>query len=155
MIDARVPYENDVMNDSAVVFGFPIAAPEGALTRTDLGAVRHLDLWLTYQRYFTEHKPSVTITIKEDEWLETAAWVWKNFDELSGVAFLPYSDHVYTQAPYEDLTKTEYDDLVARMPEHLPWEDLSWYELFDQTVGTQSLACTADGGCETVDLIAA
>jgi ribonucleoside-triphosphate reductase (thioredoxin) len=155
MIDAGIPHEEDVMNSSAIVFGFPIAAPEDALTRTDLGAIKHLDLWLAYQRYFTEHKPSVTITIKEDEWLETAAWVWKNFDELSGVAFLPYSDHVYKQAPYEDLTKAEYDEMVSAMPANIPWEDLSWYELYDQTVGTQSLACTADGGCETVDLVAA
>lgn len=155
MIDAGVPCEDDVMNDSAVVFGFPIAAPEDALTRTDLGAIRHLDLWLAYQRHFTEHKPSVTITIKEDEWLETAAWVWKNFDEISGVAFLPYNDHVYKQAPYEDLSADQYDDMVNNMPANIPWEDLSWYELFDQTVGTQSLACTADGGCETVDLVAA
>jgi len=154
MIDAGVPYEDDVMNSSAVVFGFPVAAPENALTRTDLGAIPHLDLWLAYQRHFTEHKPSVTITIKEDEWLDTAAWVWKHFDEISGVAFLPYSDHVYKQAPYEDLTREQYDDLVAAMPKELPWEDLSWYELYDQTVGTQSLACTADGGCETVDLVA-
>lgn len=155
MIDAGVPYEEDVMNSSAIVFGFPIAAPEDALTRIDLGAIKHLDLWLAYQRHFTEHKPSVTITIKEDEWLETAAWVWKNFDELSGVAFLPYSDHVYKQAPYEDLSADQYDDMVNNMPAYIPWEDLSWYELFDQTVGTQSLACTADGGCETVDLVAA
>lgn len=154
MIDAGIPCEDDVMNNSAVVFGFPIAAPEGALTRTDLGAIRHLDLWLAYQRHFTEHKPSVTITIKEDEWLDTAAWVWKNFDELSGVAFLPYSDHVYKQAPYEDLTQAEYDEMVSIMPANIPWEELSWYELFDQTVGSQSLACTANGGCETVDLIA-
>jgi ribonucleoside-diphosphate reductase alpha chain len=154
MIDAGVPHEDDVMNASAMVFSFPIKAPEHALTRTDLTALQHLDLWLAYQRHFTEHKPSITVTIKEDEWLETAAWVWKNFDEISGVAFLPYSDHVYQQAPYEDLTKAQYDDLVARMPKELPWEDLSWYELYDQTVGTQSLACTADGGCETVDLVA-
>jgi ribonucleoside-diphosphate reductase alpha chain len=155
MIDAGIPYEEDVMNPSAIVFGFPIAAPKDALTRKDMGAIRHLDLWLEYQRYFTEHKPSVTITVKEDEWLETAAWVWKNFDELSGVAFLPYSDHVYKQAPYQDLTKEQYDEMVLSMPEMIPWEDLSWYELYDQTVGTQSLACTADGGCETVDLVAA
>lgn len=153
MIDAGVPCEDDVMNSSAVVFSFPVAAPKDALTRTDMTALKHLDLWLAYQRHFTEHKPSVTITIKEDEWLETAAWVWKNFDEISGVAFLPYSDHIYKQAPYEDLTEEQYDDLVARMPKELPWEDLSWYELYDQTVGTQSLACTADGGCETVDLV--
>jgi len=155
MIDAGVPYEDDVMNNSAVVFSFPVAAPEDAITRTDLGAIQHLDLWLAYQRHFTEHKPSVTITIKEDEWLDTASWVWKNFDELSGVAFLPYSDHVYKQAPYEDLTLEQYEAMVLSMPANIPWEDLSWYELYDQTVGTQSLACTADGGCETVDLVAA
>lgn len=155
MIDAGVPYEEDIMNSSAMVFGFPIAAPKDALIRSDLTAIEHLELWLSYQRHFTEHKPSVTITIKEDEWLETAAWVWKNFDELSGVAFLPYSDHVYKQAPYEELTEEEYTAMVKEMPATLPWEDLSWYELYDQTVGTQSLACTADGGCETVDLVAA
>jgi ribonucleoside-diphosphate reductase alpha chain len=155
MIDAGIPYEDDVMNSSAVVFGFPIAAPEDALTRTDLGAVKHLDLWLAYQHYFTEHKPSVTITIKEDEWLDTAAWVWKHFDELSGVAFLPYSDHVYKQAPYEELTQEQYEDMVLLMPANIPWEDLSWYELYDQTVGSQTLACSADGtGCDVVDLVA-
>jgi len=155
MQDAGVPCEDDVMNPSAVVFSFPVKAPDDAITRTDLTAIKHLDLWLAYQQHFTEHKPSVTITVKEDEWLETAAWVWKNFDELSGVAFLPYSDHVYQQAPYEDLTEEQYHEMVAAMPKEIPWEDLSWYELYDQTVGTQSLACTADGGCEVVDLVAA
>lgn len=155
MIDAGVPWEDDVMNSSAVVFSFPIKAPEDAITRKDMTAMRHLDLWLTYQRHFTEHKPSVTVTIKEHEWMDVAAWVWKNFDELSGVAFLPYSEHIYQQAPYEDLTEEQYNDLLDEMPAYIPWEDLSWYELYDQTVGTQSLACTADGGCETVDLVAA
>jgi ribonucleoside-diphosphate reductase alpha chain len=153
MMDAGVPNEQDVMNASAMVFSFPIKAPEGALTRNDLTATQHLDLWLAYQRHFTDHKPSVTISVKEDEWLPTAAWVWENFDEISGVAFLPDSDHVYQQAPYEDLTEEQYNDMVQDMPEYIPWEDLSWYELFDQTVGSQTLACTADGGCETVDLV--
>jgi len=154
MIDFGVVHEDDVTNpDATVVFSFPIKAPEGALTRKDVGAVQHLDLWLTYQRHWTEHKPSVTITVKEDEWMETGAWVWQNFDELSGVAFLPYSDHVYKQAPYQSLTQEQYDDLVARTPTELPWEELSWYEQYDQTVGSQTLACSADGGCETVDLV--
>jgi ribonucleoside-diphosphate reductase alpha chain len=153
MIDAGVPWEDDVMNASAVVFSFPIKAPDSAITRKDLTAVKHLDLWLSYQRHFTEHKPSVTVTVQEDEWLETAAWVWNNFDELSGVAFLPYSDHVYRQAPYEDLTKEQYAEMVEAMPKEIPWDELSWYELYDQTVGSQTLACTADGGCETVDLV--
>lgn len=154
MTDFGVPVEDDVTNpDATAIFSFPVKAPDNALTRLDLGAVQHLDLWLTYQQHWTEHKPSVTITVKEDEWLPTAAWVWEHFDELSGVAFLPYSDHSYRQAPYEDLTKEGYDTLVSQMPDDIPWEELSWYELYDQTVGSQTLACSADGGCETVDLV--
>lgn len=155
MVDFGVPHEDDVTNpDATTVFSFPVKAPEGALTRKDMSAVKHLDLWLTYQRHWTEHKPSVTITVKEDEWMETGTWVWQNFDELSGVAFLPYSDHIYKQAPYQTLTKESYDELVSRSPLDLPWEELSWYEQFDQTVGSQTLACSADGtGCETVDLV--
>ncbi len=155
MTDFGVPVEDDVTNpDNTSIFSFPVKAPEGALLRKDLGAVEHLDLWLAYQRHWTEHKPSVTITVKEDEWLDTAAWVWKYFDELSGVAFLPYSDHTYRQAPYEDLTEEAYNLLVSQMPADIPWEELSWYETYDQTVGSQTLACSADGGCETVDLVA-
>jgi ribonucleoside-diphosphate reductase alpha chain len=154
MVDFGVQHEDDVTNpDSTMVFSFPIKAPEGALTRKDVSAVQHLDLWLTYQQHWTEHKPSVTITVKEDEWMETGTWVWKNFDELSGVAFLPYSDHVYKQAPYQSLTKDEYEMLKSKTPLDIPWEELSWYEQYDQTVGSQTLACSASGGCETVDLV--
>jgi ribonucleoside-triphosphate reductase len=155
MVDFGVPVEDDVTNpDNTVVFSFPIKAPKDALTRKALGAVQHLDLWLVYQQHWTEHKPSITVTVKEEEWLETAAWVWKNFDELSGVAFLPYADHVYQQAPYEDLTVDQYYELVSRMPDDIPWEELSWYEKYDQTVGSQTLACSADGsGCDNVDLV--
>lgn len=155
MIDAGVVWEDDLMNSSAVVFSFPQSAPEGALTRNDLTAIQHLDLWLAYQRYFTEHKPSITVSIREDEWLPVAAWVWEHFDELSGVAFLPYADHIYQQAPYETLTDEDFNDLLSRTPADIPWNELSWYEKYDQTVGTQTLACAADGGCETVDLVAA
>jgi ribonucleoside-triphosphate reductase (thioredoxin) len=154
MTDFGVPVEDDMTNpENTAIFSFPIKAPKDALTRKDLRAVQHLDLWLVYQQHWTEHKPSVTVTVKEDEWLETAAWVWKNFDELSGVAFLPYADHVYQQAPYEDLTVDQYYELVSLMPDELPWEELSWYEKYDQTVGSQTLACSANGGCETVDLV--
>lgn len=153
MVDAGIPYEEDVMNPSAVVFSFPIKAPEGAYTRNDLTAVEHLDIWLAYQRHWTEHKPSVTISVREGEWLAVADWVWQNFDELSGVAFLPHSEHVYLQAPYEDIDKETYEKLVSEMPKTIPWDDLGWYEKYDQTVGSQTLACTAAGGCETVDLV--
>jgi ribonucleoside-triphosphate reductase len=153
MQDFGIPTEDCVVSpDNTVVFSFPIAAPAGAMTRKDLTALEHLELWLSYQRYWTEHKPSVTITMQEDEWLEVGAWVWKNFNELSGVAFLPYSDHVYQQSPYEDLTADEYSALLKIMPDNLPWEDLSWYEKFDTTTGMQELACSASGGCEVVDL---
>jgi ribonucleoside-triphosphate reductase len=153
MRDYGVPTEDCVNNpESTVVFSFPMAAPVGAMTRNDLTAVAHLELWLAYQRYWTEHKPSATITIQEHEWLEVGAWVWKNFDELSGVAFLPYVDHVYQQAPYEELTAEEYSALLKIMPDNLPWEDLSWYEKFDTTTGMQELACSASGGCEVVDI---
>jgi ribonucleoside-diphosphate reductase alpha chain len=153
LIDNGIPYEDDKMNSSAVVFSFPMRAPEGAITRHDLTAVQHLDTWLTYQRHWTEHKPSVTISVRDHEWMELGAKVWEHFDELSGVAFLPMSDHVYVQAPYEDIDEKTYELLLSRMPKDLPWEDLSWYEKYDQTVGSQTLACSADGGCETVDLI--
>lgn len=153
MIDAGVVHEDDKMNASAVVFSFPVKAPEGAYTRNDLTAVEHLDLWLAYQRHWTEHKPSVTVSVRENEWLEVATWVWENFDELSGVAFLPHSDHVYEQAPYEDIDEKQYLELVSKTPKTIPWEDLWWYEKYDQTVGAQTLACSASGGCETVDLV--
>lgn len=154
MIDAGVPYEEDFYNASAWVFSFPMKAPLGAVTRQDVTAVEHLDLWLTYQRHWTEHKPSVTISVREGEWDEAAAWVWEHLDEVSGVSFLPYSDHTYVQAPYESCTAEEYEELLARMPK-LQWGDLAFYETADGTVGSHSLACSADGtGCEDVDLVA-
>lgn len=153
MVDQGVPYEDDVMNSAAVVFSFPQCASEGALTRNDITAIQHLELWLAYQRYYTEHKPSITVSIRDHEWDEVGKWVWEHFDEISGVAFLPFSDHVYKQAPYESLDRAGYDKLVSESPKEIHWEDLGWYEKFDQTVGMQTLACSADGGCETVDLV--
>lgn len=152
MMDAGFPWEPDVMNpNNTAVFTFPIKAPEGALTRNDITAIDHLNIWLTYQRHWCEHKPSVTVYVKPDEWEEVGNWVYDHFDEVSGIAFLPHSEHTYQQAPYQDLTKAEYDEWVSRMPKDVDWDMLSSYELEDGTTGTQELSCTA-GACEVVDI---
>jgi ribonucleoside-diphosphate reductase alpha chain len=133
------------------VFSFPIKAPKGAITRKDLTATQHLDVWLTYQRAWCEHKPSITVSVREEEWMEVGAWVFKHFDELSGVSFLPHSDHTYKQAPYQEVSKEEYDEFVNKMPKNIVWENLSLYETEDSTTGTQALACVS-GECDIVDI---
>lgn len=150
--DVGIPAEPDVMNpDKTTVFSFPQAAPEGAITRKDLTAVEHLEMWLTYQRHWCEHKPSVTISVREDEWLEVGAWVYEHFDEMSGVSFLPYSEHTYQQAPYQDVDEETYKEALEAMPKEIRWEDLSFYEFDDNTTGSQELACSS-GACEIVDI---
>jgi ribonucleoside-diphosphate reductase alpha chain len=140
--------EPDVMKpNDTTVFTFPIKAPEDALTRTDLSAIEHLELWLAYQRHWAEHKPSITISVKEDEWMEVGAWVFKHIDEISGISFLPYSDHVYQQAPYQEITEEEYRSLLGETPESLDWAWLPYYETSDGTTGSQELACVA-GACD-------
>ena len=153
--EVGIPVEDDVMKpNETYVFSFPIKAPEGAIVRNDLTAIEHLNIWLVYQRAWCEHKPSITVSVKEDEWMEVGAWVYKNFDEVSGISFLPHSDHSYKQAPYQEVTKEEYESLLAKMPKEIRWEDLSFYETEDGTSGTQTLACTSDGNCEIVDISA-
>jgi len=153
--EVGIPVEDDVMKpNETYVFSFPVKAPEGAIVRNDLTAIEHLNIWLVYQRAWCEHKPSITVSVKEDEWMEVGAWVYKNFDEVSGISFLPHSDHSYKQAPYQEVTKEEYESLVAKMPKEIRWEDLSFYETEDGTSGIQTLACTSDGNCEIVDISA-
>ena len=153
MEDQGIPCEDDVMKPNSVkVFTFPMKAPKGAVLRNDRNAIEQLKLWLTYQRYYCEHKPSVTISVKEHEWMEVGAWVYKHFDEVSGVSFLPHSDHSYQQAPYEDCTKADYLALVKAMPKSVDWDLISKYELEDTTVGNKTLACTGSV-CELVDLV--
>ena len=143
---AGVPAEDCVMRpDSTVVFSFPMKAPEGARLRDDLTALEHLDLWLMYQRHWCEHKPSVTISVKEDEWMDVGAWVWRHFDEVSGVSFLPWDGGSYRQAPYEECSKEVYEELLAKMPANIYWDTLS--EKDDNVEGAQTLACVA-GHCE-------
>jgi ribonucleoside-diphosphate reductase alpha chain len=131
--------------ESTAVFSFPMRAPKGAVTRNDMTAIEQLENWLVYQRHFCEHKPSVTISVKDNEWMEVGAWVWKYFDEISGISFLPHSDHSYVQAPYQDCTKQEYEALLKKTPQTIDWE--TFIEEDDNTIGAQTLACTG-GSCE-------
>ena len=148
MRDAGFPCEDDVMKpDHTYVFSFPMKAPEGAVMRQDMSAIEQLELWLVYQKHWCEHKPSVTISVKEDEWIEVGAWVYKHFDWMSGVSFLPYSEHVYKQAPYQDCDSVVYQRELDKMPKNIDWTQLSAYETTDMTEGAQELACVA-GGCE-------
>ena len=148
MVDMGFPAEDDVMKPhDTTVFSFPIKCSPDAVFRQDMTAIEQLELWKTYQVHWCEHKPSVTISVKEEEWIEVGAWVYKNFDLMSGVSFLPYSEHTYKQAPYQDCTLLEYSELVKKMPTEVNWSKLSDYEKTDMTIGSQELACSA-GSCE-------
>ena len=152
MKDAGVPNEPDVTKpDSTTVFFFPQKAPRGALTRKDISAIDHLNIWKVYKEHWTEHNPSVTISVREEEWIEVAHWVYRNWDVVGGISFLPFSDHSYRQAPYDDCDETTYKQFSADMPKSIDWSLLSAYELEDTTTGTQTLSCTA-GNCEVVDI---
>jgi ribonucleoside-triphosphate reductase len=151
MIDLGFPAEPCVMKpDHTMVFSFPMKAV-GSITRNDLTAIEHLELWLTYQRHWCEHKPSITITVREHEWMEVGAWVYKHFDEISGISFLPHSDHSYRQAPYQECTEIAYTALSVEMPKNVDWSLLKNYEKTDTTASSQTFACSGDK-CELVDL---
>ena len=150
--DTGIPSEDDVMKpNDTTVFSFPVKAPDYAITRDKLTAIQQLEVWLVYQRDWCEHKPSITVSVKEDEWMEVGAWVYKYFDEVSGISFLPYSEHTYVQAPYQEVTKDQYEEMLAKMPKTIDWTALSLYELEDTTTGTQAFACVASE-CEIVDI---
>jgi len=152
MKESGIPSEPDVMKpDSTTVFSFPMQSPSGATTRTDMTAIEQLEYWLMFQRHWCEHKPSVTVSVKEDEWMKVGAWVYDNFDEVSGISFLPFSDHTYAQAPYQDITGEQYEQLYKKMPASIDWSKLADYEKEDTTSGGRELACTADA-CEMVDI---
>lgn len=148
MIDVGFPYEEDYMNKHSIVFSFPQKADKDSVFRTDMSAIEQLAIWKIYQVNWCEHKPSVTISVKEDEWMSVGAWVYDNFDYMSGVSFLPHSDHIYKQAPYQDCTEKEYNEFVKKMPKDVDWGLLSKYELSDQTIASQELACSGPEGCD-------
>ena len=148
MADSNFPIEDDVMNPGHTsVFSFPMKIDKSAVFRTDMDAIEQLEMWLLYQKHWCEHKPSVTITVKEHEWMQVGAWVYDNFDYMSGISFLPFSEHSYKQAPYQDCTEEEYNDLLSKMPKDVDWLKLADYEKSDMTIGSQELACAA-GFCE-------
>ena len=144
------PNEVDVTKpEHTTVFSFPMKTPKGAVCRMDMTALEQLELWKVYAESWCEHKPSVTISVKEDEWVEVAAWVYDHFDSISGISFLPFSEHTYRQAPYQDCTEEEYKETVKTMPKNVDWAKLSKYESQDYTIASQEMACTA-GGCEII-----
>ena len=147
------PNEPDVTKpEHTTVFSFPAKSPKGAICRNDMTAWKQLSLWHTYAKEWCEHKPSVTVSVKEEEWVNTAAWVYENFDDISGISFLPFSDHSYRQAPYQDCTEQEYKELLEKMPKNVNWGTLAEYETKDYTSASQEFACTSAGGCEIVDI---
>ena len=149
MTAAGFPVEDDVMSKSSLVFSFPIKSPDSSTTVKQVGAMEQLKLWKKYQDYWCEHKPSITVYYTDDEFLQVAQWIWENFDTVSGISLLPVSDHVYQQAPYEDITAEKYEELLAAMPVDVNWDDLEHFEKEDTTTGSQELACTG-GACEIV-----
>jgi len=152
MKSCGIPNEPDVMKtEHTTVFSFPMKAPSGSVCRTDMTAIEQLEIWKTYAKHWCEHKPSVTISVKEEEWVPVGAWCWENFEYLSGVSFLPFSDHTYQQAPYQDIDEKTYKELVKAMPSSINWAKLKDFEKEDNTKGSQELACTA-GVCELVDI---
>jgi ribonucleoside-diphosphate reductase alpha chain len=152
MKDQGIPNEPDVMKpDATTVFSFPVKSPNKAIVTSDLSAISQLETWLMYQRHWCEHKPSITCNVRKDEWFEVGAFVYKHFDEMSGVSFLPYNEHTYQQAPYQEVGKQDYSMLLSVMPEKIDWAGLSEYEKDDNTVAMQTMACSGDV-CEIVDL---
>jgi ribonucleoside-diphosphate reductase alpha chain len=147
MVDQGYPVEDDAMKpDSGYVFSFPIKSPSKSVMRDDKTAIEQLELWKIYQQYWCEHKPSITVYVREHEWMRVGAWVYDNFDILSGVSFLPHSDHTYKQAPYQEITEEQYNELVAKMPE-ANWKTISEYEKEDTTTSTHEFACVGNA-CE-------
>jgi len=150
--DSGIPFEPDVMKPEATtVFYFPIKAPKNAILTKDLTAIDHLEMWKTYRTHWTEHNPSVTVNVEEDEWMRVGAWVFDNFDSIGGVSFLPAVEHSYKQAPYQEVSKEEYESWLNKMPDSIRWDMLSLYETTDGTTGSQELSCVA-GACEIVDI---
>ncbi len=151
MIDSGVPSEPDFMKpDTQTVFSFPMKSPTTSTLRDDMTAIEQLEMWLTYQRYWCEHKPSVTVSVRDDEWMEVGAFVFEHFDEMSGVSFLPHSEHTYQQAPYQECTEAVYNDFRSKFG-HIDWNKFRDYEKEDTTSGSQTFACSGDS-CEIVDI---
>jgi ribonucleoside-triphosphate reductase len=154
MKDAGVPNEADIMApDKTTVFSFPITAPAGAVTRANVSALEHLEMYRVYRENWAEHQVSITVTVRPEEWIDVAAWVYRNWDICAGISFLPFSEHTYKQAPYTDVTDEEFEELRGQSPTTVRFSDLVFYESEDETIGSRELACAADGSCEVVDIV--
>ena len=151
MKDSGIPSEADFMKpDTQTVFSFPMKSPKKSVVRNDMTAIEQLEMWLLYQRHWCEHKPSVTVSVRDEEWMDVGAFVFKHFDEMSGVSFLPHSDHTYQQAPYQDCTEAVYNDFSSKFT-HIDWNKFTDYEKEDNTNSSQTFACSGDS-CEIVDI---
>lgn len=152
MVAKGVPAEDCARQPkTTTIFSFPQKAPKGARCTKDITAIEQLETWLAYQRFWCEHKPSVTVNVRASEWVAVGNFVYENFDEMSGVSFLPFDEHTYQQAPYQDCSENDYKELLAKMPKNIDWEELSQFEVEDSTIGSQELACSGDS-CEIVDI---
>ena len=142
------PYEDDLTATATTsIFSFPQKSPDNCMTGDGLSPIAHMELWKTYNEYFTEHKPSITVSVPEDAWLEVGHWVFQHYEQISGISFLPQLIHVYQQAPYQRITKEEYENLQAKMPQSVDWLQLKDYESSDMTIGSGELACSS-GACD-------
>lgn len=149
LIDAGVPHEADVTNPSTLVFSFPIKSPDGAIVRHDRNAIQQLEHYLSFKQYWCEHNPSITVYVREDEWMQVGAWVYQHIDDLGGVSFLPTNDHAYKQAPYQDIDAATYEKLAGEFP-IIDWKEFDKYETVDTTNGSQELACGGSISCELI-----
>ena len=147
LIEKGFPHEVDCMSPSNYVFSFPVKSPDDSIFRNDYNAMQQLELWKRIKENWAEHTVSITVYVKEHEWLEVGAWVYKNFDKVTGISFLPHSDHIYKQAPYQEINKEEYERALEKMPKYIDWNELSKYENEDMTTNMKEYACSA-GHCE-------
>ena len=138
--------------DNTTIFSFPVKSPNGVMTYENYNPIKHLELWLTYQKYWCDHKPSVTINYSDNDFLEVGQWVYNNWNLISGISFLPNNDHIYEQAPFEAIDEDTYFEMEASMPNQIDWSNLSIYELEDTTANSHTLACHG-GACDIVDLV--
>jgi ribonucleoside-diphosphate reductase alpha chain len=153
MIDQGIPWEDCISNaETTKIFSFPLKAPEDCLVQDDLDPITHLEVWLEYQKTWCEHKPSVTISYKDDTFMDIGNWVWNNWDYVSGISFLPKDDNIYDQAPFETISEEHYTELLSLMPKDIDWSELSSYEKEDMTTNSKELACHG-GACEVVDIV--
>jgi len=155
MVETGFPHEDDVTSPAHTwVFSFPIKSPDNCVVVNALSALDQLEIWKVYHEHWTEHQPSITVYIKENEWMEVGAWVYKHFDIVSGISFQPVTGHIYQQMPYEEIDEKKYVELLAKMPKDVDWSRLSEHEKEDCTLNQKVMACSSGESCDIIDLVA-